>query len=164
MEHCFGLGLESKPLFLSINMEFNFSGSDVNVSICSTQEGSRKYEGCLHVLLHVKYYKIYGNKKVSYFYQNILSDSCRVRTDWSASYKHINVGVSVEYLSLSKTILVKTLTFAPRSHNAFIKFWVSIEQSIVGHLGSFFLTGEVFRMAALYSSINLITSVEGSGL
>jgi hypothetical protein len=48
------------------------------VSICSAQEGSPKYEGCLHVLLHVKYYKIDRNKKVSYFYRNIFSNSCRV--------------------------------------------------------------------------------------
>ena len=59
-------------------MEFDLSGSDINVRICSTPEGSPKYEGCLHVLLHVKYYKIYWNKEVSYFYQNILGDSCRV--------------------------------------------------------------------------------------
>ena len=70
--------LESEPLFLSINMEFNFSGSDINVSICSTQKGSPKYEGCLHVLLYVKYYEIYRNKEISYFYRNILSDAYRV--------------------------------------------------------------------------------------
>jgi hypothetical protein len=57
-----------------------------------------------------------------------------------------------------------TLTLAPRSHSAFSKFWFSIEQSIVGHPGSFFLIGDVFRMAALNSSINLISSVVGSGL
>jgi hypothetical protein len=56
-----------------------------------------------------------------------------------------------------------TLTLAPRSHKAFLKFSLPIEQSIVGHPGSF-LTGDVFRMAALNSSVNLITSVEGSGL
>jgi hypothetical protein len=37
------------------------------VSICSAQEGSPKNEGCLHILLHIKYYKIYRNEKVSYF-------------------------------------------------------------------------------------------------
>ena len=70
--------LESEPLFLSVNMEFDLSGSDINVRICSAQEGSPKNEWCLHVLLHVKYHKIYRNQKVSYFYQNILSDSYRV--------------------------------------------------------------------------------------
>jgi hypothetical protein len=48
------------------------------VRICSTHEGSPRYEGCLHVLLHVKYYKIHRNKEVSYFYWNILGDSRRV--------------------------------------------------------------------------------------
>jgi hypothetical protein len=56
-----------------------------------------------------------------------------------------------------------TQILAPRSHKAFSKFWLLIEQSIVGHHGSFFI-GEVFRMTALHSSINLIISVEGSGL
>jgi hypothetical protein len=56
-----------------------------------------------------------------------------------------------------------TLTLAPRSHNAFLNFWLLIEQSIVGHPGSF-LIGDVLRMAALHSSVSLITSVEGRGL
>jgi len=59
-------------------MEFDFSISDINVSICSAQKGPPKNEGCLHVFLHVKYYKIHWNKEISYFYQNILGDSCRV--------------------------------------------------------------------------------------
>jgi peptide deformylase len=70
--------LEGESLFLAIDMEFDFSGSDINVCICSAQEGSPKDEGCLHVLLHVKYYKIHRNKEVSYFYQNIFGDSYRV--------------------------------------------------------------------------------------
>jgi len=57
-----------------------------------------------------------------------------------------------------------TLTLAPRSYNIFSKFWLLIEQSIVGAPGSFFLIGDVFRMAALHSSIKLITSVVGSGV
>jgi hypothetical protein len=57
-----------------------------------------------------------------------------------------------------------TLMLAPRSHNAFSKFWLPIEHSIVGHPGSFFLTGDVLRMAALHSSVSLITSIEGRGL
>jgi hypothetical protein len=48
------------------------------VGICGTQEWSPKDERCLHIFLHVKYYKIYRNKKVLDFYQNILSDSCRI--------------------------------------------------------------------------------------
>jgi hypothetical protein len=60
--------LEGKLLFLAIDMEFNFSGSDINVSICSAQERSPKDEERLHVLLHIKYYKIHRSKKVSYFY------------------------------------------------------------------------------------------------
>jgi hypothetical protein len=56
-----------------------------------------------------------------------------------------------------------TLMLAPRSHNAFSKFRLSIEQSIVGHPGSF-LIGDVLRMAALYSSVSSITSVEDRGL
>ena len=67
--------VKSEPLFLSVNMEFDLSGSDINVRICSAQEGSSKNEWCLHVLLHVKYHKIYRNKEISYFYRNILSDS-----------------------------------------------------------------------------------------
>ena len=59
-------------------MEFDLSSSDINVRICSAQEWSPKIEWCLHVLLHVKYHKIYRNKEISYFYQNILGDSCRV--------------------------------------------------------------------------------------
>jgi hypothetical protein len=35
-------------------------------------------EQCLATNLHVKYYKIYRNEKVLDFYQNILSDSCRI--------------------------------------------------------------------------------------
>jgi hypothetical protein len=66
---------------LSINVEFNFSGFNVNVGICGTQEGSPKNERCLYVLLHIKYYKIYRNKKVLDFYRNILSNSYRVE-DW----------------------------------------------------------------------------------
>ena len=37
--------LEGELFFLAINMEFDFSGSNINVRICSTQEGSPKYEG-----------------------------------------------------------------------------------------------------------------------
>jgi hypothetical protein len=48
------------------------------VGICGTQEGSPKNEGCLHIFLHIKYYKVYRNKKVFDFYWNILGDSCRV--------------------------------------------------------------------------------------
>ena len=59
--------LEGESLFLAIDMEFDFSGSDINVRICSTQEGSPKYEGCLHVLLHIKYYKSIGTKKFHIF-------------------------------------------------------------------------------------------------
>ena len=70
--------LEGESLFLAVDMEFDFFGSDINVCIYSTQEGSLKYEGCLHVLLDVKYYKIHRNKEISYFYRNILGDSCRV--------------------------------------------------------------------------------------
>jgi hypothetical protein len=54
--------LESKPFFLSINVKFNFFGSNVNVGICDTQEGSPKNESCLHVFLHIKYYKVYMNE------------------------------------------------------------------------------------------------------
>jgi len=35
---------------------------------------------------------------------------------------------------------------------------------MVGHLGSFFFLGGLLRMAALHSSVSLITSVVGSGL
>ena len=67
-------------------------------------------------------------------------------------------------MGLSKIFLGMTLTLSPRSHNAFSKFWLLIKQTIVRHPGSFFLIGEVFRMAALHSSVNLITLVVGSGL
>ena len=70
--------LEGEPLFPFINMKFDLSNSDINVHICSAHEGSPKNEWCLHVLLHVKYHKIYRNEEISYFYQNILSDSYRV--------------------------------------------------------------------------------------
>jgi hypothetical protein len=55
--------LESKLFFLSTNVEFNFSGSNVNVGICGTQEASHKDERGLHVFLHIKYYKVYRNEK-----------------------------------------------------------------------------------------------------
>ena len=64
--------LEGKLLFLPIDVESDFSSSNINVCICSAQEGSPKYEGCLHVFLHIKHYKIDWHKQVSYFYQNIL--------------------------------------------------------------------------------------------
>ena len=64
---------------------------------------------------------------------------------------------------MSKTILGITLTLAPRSHKAFSNVWLPIEQSIVGHLGSFFLMGEERRIASLHDSISLMTSVNGSG-
>ena len=70
--------LESEPLFLFVNVEFDLSGSDISVFICSAREGSPKNEWCLHVLLHVKYHKINRNKEILYFYQNILSNSYRV--------------------------------------------------------------------------------------
>ena len=88
--------LESKSLFLAIDMEFNLSSFDINVCICSAQEGSPKNERCLHVLLHVKYYKIHRNKEVLYFYRNILSDSYRVVDRLVGQLQHIDVGVSVE--------------------------------------------------------------------
>jgi hypothetical protein len=34
--------------------------------------------GCLHVFLHIKYYKVYRNKKVLDFYRNILGNAYRV--------------------------------------------------------------------------------------
>ena len=144
-------------------MEFDFSSSDINMSICSAQEGSPKNEGCLHVFLHIKYYKIYGNKKVLHFYQNVLSDSCRVADRLVGQLQTHRCWCECWIVKLVKDLFGMTLTLAPRSHNAFSKFWLPIEQSIVGHTGSF-LTGEVFRMATLHSSIKLITSVEGSGL
>jgi hypothetical protein len=57
-----------------------------------------------------------------------------------------------------------TLTPAPRSHSVFSKIWFPIEQSIVVHPRSFFFIGDVFWMAALHSSVSLITSVVGRGL
>jgi hypothetical protein len=57
-----------------------------------------------------------------------------------------------------------TLTLAPRSQSALLKCWCPIEQLIVEHPGSFFFYGDLLRMAALHSSVSLITSVVGSGL
>jgi hypothetical protein len=37
--------LESEPLFLSINVEFNFSSSNVNVGIYGTQVGLSRMRG-----------------------------------------------------------------------------------------------------------------------
>jgi hypothetical protein len=47
-------------------------------------------------------------------------------------------------------VLGITLTLAPRSHKAFSNIWLPIEQSIVGHPGSFFLMGEERRIASLH--------------
>jgi hypothetical protein len=55
--------LESKTLFFSINIEFNFSGSDINVSICGTQEGSPMNERCLHASCMSSTTKSIGTKK-----------------------------------------------------------------------------------------------------
>ena len=55
------------------------------------------------------------------------------------------------------------LMLAPRSHKVFSNIWLPIEQSIVGHPGSFFLVGEECRIASLHASVSLMTSVEGSG-
>jgi hypothetical protein len=48
----------SVSLFLPVDMESDFSSSNINVCICGAQKGSSKDEGCLYVLLHVKHHEI----------------------------------------------------------------------------------------------------------
>ena len=81
---CFDLGTlfelssEGKPLCLPIDVELNFSGSDINVCICGTQERPSQNERHLCVDLHVEDDEINGNKEVPDFNQNVLCNSRRV--------------------------------------------------------------------------------------
>jgi hypothetical protein len=61
LEHSSGLGLKANRS--SLPLIWNL----ISPALTCTQEGSPKNEGCFHILLHVKYYKIYTNEKVSYF-------------------------------------------------------------------------------------------------
>jgi hypothetical protein len=70
--------LKSEPLFLSINVEFNFSGSNVNVGICGTQKGLLRMRGVFMSSCMSSTTKSIGMKKFHIFYWNILSDSYRV--------------------------------------------------------------------------------------
>ena len=77
LEHCSSLGLKANRSSLPLIWNL-ISLSLTSMCVFVVLRGSPKYEGCLHVLLHVKYYKIHRNKEVLYFYQNILGDSFRV--------------------------------------------------------------------------------------
>ena len=52
----------------------------------------------------------------------------------------------------------------PLGQNGLLKYWFPIIQSMVGHPGSFFFSGNLLRMVALHFSVSLITSVDGNGL
>ena len=78
---CFDLGTlfdlrsEGEPLRLPIDVELNFSGSDINVCICGTQEWPSQNEGRLGVDFHVEDDEINGNKEVPYFNRDVLCNS-----------------------------------------------------------------------------------------
>jgi len=71
----FYLRSEGEPLCLPIDVELNFSGSDVNVCICGTQERPSQNERRLGVDFHVEDDEINGNKEVLDFYRDILCNS-----------------------------------------------------------------------------------------
>ena len=78
---CFDLGTlfdlrsEGEPLCPPIDIELDFSGSNINVCVYDTQEWPSQNEGRLVIDFHVEDDEINGNKEVPDFNQNVLCNS-----------------------------------------------------------------------------------------
>ena len=78
---CFDLGTlfdlrsEGEPLCLPIDIELDFSGSNINVCISGTQERPSQNEGRLGVAFQVEYDEVNGNEQVPDFNRDVLCNS-----------------------------------------------------------------------------------------
>jgi len=68
----FDLRFEGELLLLAIDVELDFSGPDINVGICCTQERPAQDERRLGVDFHVEHDEVDGNKEIPDFHWDIL--------------------------------------------------------------------------------------------
>ena len=69
---------EVKLFIFAINVEADFSGSNINLSSRSVQEGSPKDEGRFLYCFHVKHYEVDRDEVSLNFHRDIFSDPCRI--------------------------------------------------------------------------------------
>ena len=67
----FDLRFEGKFLLLAIDVELDFSGPDINVGVCCTQEWPAQDERHLGIDLHVEHDEVDGNKEIPDFHRDI---------------------------------------------------------------------------------------------
>ena len=63
----FNLRFEGELLLLTIDVELDFSGPDINMGVCCTQEQPAQDERCLGVDFHVKHDEVDRNKEIPDF-------------------------------------------------------------------------------------------------
>ena len=68
----FDLRLEGELLLLTIDIELNFSSSNINMGICCTQEWPAQDERRLGIDFHVEHDEVDGNKEILDFHRDIL--------------------------------------------------------------------------------------------
>ena len=90
----FDLRFEGELLLLSIDVELDFSGPDINVGVCCAQEWSTQDERHIGVDFHVEYDELNGNKEISDFHQDILCYSRGIADRLIRLLKHMAVGAS----------------------------------------------------------------------
>ena len=71
----FDLRFEGELLLLAIDVELDFSGSDINMGICCALEWPAQNERCLGVDFHVEYDEVDGNEEIPDFHRGIFSYS-----------------------------------------------------------------------------------------
>ena len=69
----FNLRFEGELLLLAIDVELDFSGPDINMGVCCTQERPAQNERRLGVNFHVKHDEVDGNKEILDFHNGIFS-------------------------------------------------------------------------------------------
>ena len=71
-------GPKVKFLLLAIDVEADFSSSNINLSSCGAEERSPKDEGQFFRGFHVQHHEVNGDKVTPYFHRDIFSDPYRV--------------------------------------------------------------------------------------
>ena len=81
-------GHEVKLFFFAIDIEVDFSGSNINLSSYSAQEGSPKDEGRFFCNLHVEHHEVDRDVAIPDFHRNIFRYPCWVADHRIGQLKH----------------------------------------------------------------------------
>ena len=81
-------GPEGEFFFITIDIEADFSSSNINLSSYSAQERSPKDKGCFICYVHVEHHKVDRDVAILDFYWNIFGYPCRVADRRIGQLKH----------------------------------------------------------------------------